>query len=112
MKFFTLPALLAAALASAVVVVPFLPEARTQNAVLIFEARLASSSAGRVQLFYDTGAGFREAASTLQPIARSATPLTYRLPLPAGIYRGLRFDPIDHDGTVSIESLRIITPGG
>lgn len=112
MRLFTLPAGLVAALVSAIVVVPFLPEARTQRAVLMFEVRLGSSSAGRVQIFYNTGAGYSEGASAVLPLARSATPLLYRLPLPAGVYHGLRFDPIDHDGTVTIESLRIIRPDG
>jgi hypothetical protein len=112
MRFFTLPALLAAAVVSAVVVIPFLPEAKSRQALLLLEARLASTSAGYVQVYYDTGTGYNENASVRLPLALSATPLLYQLPLSSGTFRSLRFDPINHDGTVTIASLRVVTPGG
>ena len=112
MKFYTLPVLLVAALVSAVVVIPFLPEAKTHRALLTLEAKLASTASGRVQVYYDTGTGFSEAGSASLPLARSAAPLNYALPLPAGTYLGVRFDPVDHEGTVTIESLRVVTPSG
>src|SRR4051812_230713 len=98
MKFFTLPALLAAALLSAVVVVPFLPAAKTQSALFALEASMTSTASGQVVLYYDTGAGYNEGAVARVSLAKSDTPVTYRLALPPGTYRSFRFDPIDHDG--------------
>ena len=43
MKFFTLPALAAALLFSAVVVIPFLPATRSREGVFVVEVRMASS---------------------------------------------------------------------
>jgi len=76
------------------------------------EARMASSAYGNVQVYYDSGHGFSEKDSTLLPLVKSTTPHFYRLSLPAGTYRALRFDPIDRDGTVTIEDARIVDGQG
>ncbi|MSU22410.1 MAG: hypothetical protein EXS32_01150 [Opitutus sp.] len=112
MRYFSLPALLVAALFSAVVVVPFLPVAKTSSAFFALEARLASTAAGHVKLYYDGGAGFSETDASQATLARSDTPTLCRLPLPSGHYRAFRFDPIDRDGTVTIESLRVVSETG
>ncbi len=112
MKFFTLTTLLAAALVSAVVVVPFLPAARTQAAAFALEIRFRSTVENRAQLFYDRGNGIRESDSSHIPVSAGATAVVYRLPLPAGTYRTLRFDPLESAGTIVIESLRVLTEDG
>jgi hypothetical protein len=112
MKFFTLPALLAAALFSAVVVIPFLPAAKTQTALFALEASMTSTSPGVVVLYYDSGSGFSESAVTRVNLTKSDTPLTYRLALPPGTYRSFRFDPIDREAGLSIASLRVTGLGG
>ncbi len=112
MKFFTFPALLAAALFSAVVVIPFLPLTRNTEGVFSVEARLASSTAGNVQIYYDTGSGLREYDSVRLSLAASETPRLYRLSLPQGRYSFLRFDPIDRPGTVIVQSLRVVAQSG
>ena len=106
MRFFTLPALLAAALFSAVVVVPFLPLAKTQTDFFALEVRMTSSVNGIVKLYFDNGAGFGESATSQAPVTAGIA-ATHRLALPSGTYRALRFDPIDREGTVNVESLRI-----
>ena len=85
MKLFTLPTLLAAALLSAVVVVPFLPSAHKQADSFMFEAAVASSAAGHLQIYYDAGTGFREEASARVVLRQSGRPEFYRLPLPPGV---------------------------
>ena len=112
MRFLTLPALFAAALFSAVVVVPFLPVANTHSAFFALEARLTSTASGHVKLYYDGGAGFNETDSSQATLVRSDTPTLYRLALPSGHFRAFRFDPIDRDGTVTIESLRVVGETG
>ena len=107
-----IPALLAAVLFSAVVVVPFLPASHRRAAPFCLTVRMASSAAGHVQVYYDSGRGFREEDSIAVPLAQSATALPYRLPLPTGAFRALRFDPIDRDGTVTIAGPRLIDPAG
>ena len=111
MRFFTLPALLAAALFSAVVVVPFLPLAKTQTNYFALEVRMTSSVNGVVKLYFDNGGGFSEAAASQSPVTAGVT-ATHRLALPPGTYRTFRFDPIDRDGTVVIESLKVASLTG
>ena len=112
MKFFTLTALLAAALASAVVVVPFLPAAKKAAAPFALEVQLRSTVTSGAQLFYDRGLGILEADSSRVPVTAGATAGVYRLPLAAGTFRTLRFDPLECAGTIVIESLRVLTEDG
>ncbi|HUR58412.1 MAG TPA: hypothetical protein VM029_11920 [Opitutaceae bacterium] len=113
MKFFTVPALLAAALFSAVAVVPFLPTAKMRSSLLAVEVRFSTSAGvGNVQVFYDTGQGYNEFSSSKQAIHPGNQAQTYRFPLPPGRYSSLRFDPIDRASTISIESIRIASRRG
>jgi len=82
MRLFTLPVLWAAALFSAVVVIPFLFIARQNPEEFSLDVRLASSAAGHVQVYYDSGSGFSEKDSTALDLAAGATPRLYRLALP------------------------------
>ena len=111
MKFFTLPALLVAALLGAIVVVPFLPFAKTSSALFALEARMTSTGPGQIVLYYDTGSGISEAAVSRVNLVKSQEPVTYRLPLPPGTYRAFRFDPLDREGTVNLSSVRIVGQG-
>lgn len=112
MKFSTWRAGLAAAALSAALVAPFHAGWTDQGRPFLLEARLASSAAGHVQVYYDRGAGFREADSAIQALAAGAAPRPYRLPIPVGRYGRLRFDPIDRDGTVTIASARLLDADG
>src|SRR5688572_12821205 len=112
MKFFTFPALLAAALFSAVVSVPFLPAAKMRPDVFMLEVRASSTVNGALQAYYDDGLGWREDLSGRVAVAASAKAETYRLPLPPGRYRALRLDPLDRSGKITIAALRVIAPSG
>ena len=112
MKFLTAPSVLAAALLSAALAAPFHGDWTTPDRSIVLEARLASTAAGHVQVYYDTGVGFQEKASVLADLAASAEPRLYRLVIPAGSYRRLRFDPIDRDGTVTIAAARLLDSAG
>ena len=112
MRFFSLPALLAAALVSAVVALPFLPAAKMHVDLFQLEARLTSNATGTFQAFYDDGPGFREELSVRAHVAASATPQIIRVPLPPGTYRAVRLDPIDRGGTVVLHSVRVIAQSG
>ena len=101
MRYFTLPALLAAALFSAVVVVPFMPFAKTQTDFFAFEVRLTASVNGVVKIYFDSGAGFNESQTSQAP-ALARTAATHRLALPAGSYRAIRFDPVDQIGRAHV----------
>jgi hypothetical protein len=108
----TFKALMAAAVFSAVVVIPFLPSARLQPEHFVFEVAVASSAAGHLQIYYDGGAGFREEASARVELKPSSRPETYRLPLPAGTYRAIRFDPNDRESRLTVAHARITDTGG
>ena len=112
MKFLTFPALLAAALLSAIAVIPFLPAAKSQTSLFAVEARLASSVPGQVVLYFDSGTGFNEGAVARVNITKTAEPTLVRLPIPPGSYRAFRFDPIDREGTVRLQSLQVVGAGG
>jgi hypothetical protein len=112
MKFFTPAALLAAFIVSVAVVIPFLPAARKTNDRFALEVTLTSSAAGHLQLYYDRGEGFNESDSSRVLVGRGGEPKPYRLTLPPGIYRNLRFDPLDRDGTLVIVGARIIDRDG
>ena len=112
MKAFTFTTLLAAALLSAVVVVPFLPGAKNQPDTFALEIRLTAAAAGHVQIFYDSGNGFSEAASSRASVAASVAPVAYMLSLPPGRYVGLRLDPSENDRPLAIASLRLVTKKG
>jgi hypothetical protein len=112
MKWFTVPALLAAALVSAVVALPFLPAAKIRPDLFLLEARVTSTTAGAFQVYYEDGSGYREQLSGRAAVTVSATPLTLRLPLPPGTYRALRIDPLDRGGSVTLHGLRVLSPSG
>jgi hypothetical protein len=74
--------------------------------------RMTSSKPGKVQLYWNSGRGFREAESSIQQVAPGDEPKTYLLPLPMGTYSELRFDPIDNDGRVQLWDLAIVAAHG
>src|SRR3954468_15238678 len=109
MKFFTPMALLAAALLSALVALPFSPSAKMRPDLFMIEARVTSSVAAPFQIFYDDGAGIRETLSGTVQLVPGNAPVTYRLPLPPGVYGTILLDPLDRAGTITIASLRVIS---
>ncbi len=112
LKFFNIPALASAALLSAAVVFPFLPSLHIKPDAFALEASLTSTKAGNVQVFWDRGDGYSERESSFQAIGKNGPPTLIRLRIPFGVYRSLRFDPIDSDGTVVIQSVRIVDNRG
>lgn len=113
-SFFSLPTLLAAAIFSLVAAVPLQAPPQGKDAGgHALEVSMASSRAGFVQLFYgDDSGGMGEATSSRMPVETSTTARRYRLALPVGKHRELRLDPLDRPGSVTIESIRIVTSSG
>ena len=113
MKLFTLPALLAAAMASVLVVIPFLPAAKPDPRPFLLELRAAATAGGAARVYYDIGQGYREEDSAGLAFTPSHTPQTLRFPLPAAEFRSLRLDPTDSAGTVRFDGdLRITNQNG
>jgi hypothetical protein len=107
------PTLAAAAVVAVASVIPFLPPSdAAATGQYSLEVRLSSPASGNVQVYYNTGSGYRESDSSRMPIVPGPAEGTYRLPLPFGTFSQLRFDPIDSDGTVTIASARIIDGNG
>jgi hypothetical protein len=111
MKFFNTPALATAALLSIAVALPFVPSLRIDRDAFALEVSLTSTKPGNVQLFWDGGGGYSEGNSSVLPISGGGSPAVFRLRVPPGVYRSLRFDPIDGDGTVVIRSARMVDRG-
>ncbi|MGD1031992.1 MAG: hypothetical protein ABSA05_12725 [Opitutaceae bacterium] len=108
MRWFSASTLSVAALFSAAVVVPFLPAAHKLSRGYALDVLMTSSVPGHVQVYFDSGNGVREIDSTTLPLAKSDTPLDYRLNLPPGTYRAFRFEPLHRDGTVTIAAARVV----
>ncbi len=112
MKFFTLPALLVAALISVCVALPFLPAAKMRPDLFMLEVELTSSVDSTLRAYYDDGAGLREELSGFASVAASPKPTKIRMPLPPGVYRGLRLDPTEGAGRVVLHALRTVSLSG
>lgn len=112
MKFLRLTTLLAVALFSAVVVVPFLPATKIQSESFVLEIVAASDVAGPFQVYFNDGVGIREELSIHTPLTAGPAPVTYRLRVPTGTYQALRLDPLDRAGRVAIQALRVVSARG
>lgn len=73
-----------------------------------FQIDIATSASGYAQFFYDSGRDFTEEQSSRQGV-RSDQPLhTLSFPMPAGIFRAMRFDPMNGSGTAILAHPRIV----
>ena len=91
---------------------PFLTTAKARKDLYFFEAELASTSPGNVQVFYDLGRGINEPDSSTLPLKAEKDLSLYRFPLPLGTIHALRFDPIDREGIVTVAKARIVDLSG
>lgn len=104
--------LLIAVVASLILALPFMGSSRTETGSFLFQIRLASSVKGMVQLFYDLGRGFTEADSAQIEVEAGEQPALLNFPLPAGVCRALRFDPINDEAKVTFGEARIVSHSG
>lgn len=73
-----------------------------------FDVALTSTTSGTTQLFWDLGRGYREQDSSQQPLKSTDQPVVYRYMMPMGIIRGLRLDPVDGPGQLTLTQARIV----
>ena len=111
-SFFSLPALLSAALLSIVVSIPFLPFAAPATAHFHFDITVTSNVPGSAQLFFDVGRGINEADSKRATIENKTGPQSLSFPLPPGSYRAFRLDPIDRTAELTISEAVIRANNG
>lgn len=114
MKLPTWSTLLATALLSAVVVIPFLPAAyqKADRPDYFVEVKLASTTPGSVEFFFDDGLGFRANMSAREILPTGVATKVVRLQVPEGAYRRFRFDPVDTTATVTVDYVRIVDSQG
>lgn len=112
MRLLSIRSTLAAVLFGFLSAIPFVPTSRQAIGRFALELRLQSEKSGYVQVYYDIGAGFNEADSARFPITRGTEPAGFRFPLPAARVRALRIDPINNDGTVTLERPRVLDDDG
>jgi hypothetical protein len=91
---------------------PFFTFTASERGDYFFEISAASNTAGIIQIYYETGHGYSEADSETQALAAGTDPVVYRFALPTGTYWGLRFDPIDREGTVAFSDAKIVDRNG
>lgn len=72
------------------------------------ELRAKPSRATHVQVYYDNGSGYAEDRSVRVALPEAGQFQTARLPLPRGVYRSLRIDPFEGEGSVVVESIRLV----
>ena len=77
-----------------------------------FDVTLTSTTPGATQLFWDLGKGYNENDSSRQPLKIEPKPVVYRYMMPMGDFKGLRFDPLDGDGTMTLAHAQIVTARG
>ena len=95
------------ALVSTIVFLDALPNKKTE---CFFEVTITSQTAGITQLFCDKGSGFNENDSVRLELATGRH--QYRFPLPLGVLRDLRLDPIDRPSVVTVSGVRIVDQDG
>ncbi len=105
-----LPFLLVAALFSVVVVLPFVPDARSPG-FFKFVVTLRSDQTGVAQLYWDNGGGLAETRSTRQLLVADVE-ATLEFALPPERLVGLRFDPLNRPGRLEIISTEITARDG
>jgi len=98
----SLPTLLAAALFSVVVSIPFLPFAAPASAKFHFEITATSATPGKAQLYFDAGRGLSESDSSFAALEPRSGAQVLRFPLPAATFRALRLDPLDRPGELTL----------
>lgn len=72
------------------------------------ELRAKPSRATHAQVYYDNGSGYAEDRSARVALPEAGQLQTARLPLPRGVYRSLRIDPFEGEGSVVVESIRLV----
>ena len=107
-----LTAIATALLLALAVTLPFLTTEQDRRDYFYFDIALTSTTAGSTQIFFDIGRGYNGADSSIQPLKIQLKPAVYRYMLPAGEYRGLRIDPTDRDGVLTLAHARIADSRG
>src|SRR3954464_7817543 len=73
---------------------------------------MASSTPGHLQVFFDSGAGFREVESGTAWLDTTGAAREYRIRLPPGSYRQLRIDPGTAAGRYDISRVEVLASDG
>jgi uncharacterized protein YjeT (DUF2065 family) len=108
-----LAVLFSAAVFSIVVSAPYLPISVSEPLGNTFEITVTSAAAGNAQLFYDVGRGINGTDSSWASVHAGPAPQRLKFALPAGEYRGLRYDPIDRGGiSGTLDNASIRKPDG
>ena len=76
------------------------------------QVSMSSSVHGCTQFYYDTGEGLTERESVKTDVSGGGEFHTYNLPLPLVTIEGLRFDPLQTGGVVSIRGISIVNGFG
>lgn len=76
------------------------------------QVSMNSSVDGRTQFYYDTGEGLTEGESVKTFVSGDGELHTYNLPLPLITIKGLRFDPLQTGGVVSIQEISFVNGFG
>jgi hypothetical protein len=78
----------------------------------VLSVDMSSTVPSHAQVFFDLGSGFNEADSSRTPVSPAGGPQQLRLPLPAGVIRALRFDPIASPGDLVIHRTEVLRRDG
>ena len=93
-------------------IVGLLASAVSDSRTYTIAVTMESSVPGHVQVFFDSGGGFTEVASSNAWFETAPGTHEYRLRLPAGRYRKFRLDPGTLPGRYVIERITVLAPDG
>lgn len=83
-----------------------LPEIIPADPALVFDFQ--SDIGGAIEIFYDTGSGYRAEDSYRKYVASSDRWQEVRLNIAPGTYTSLRLDPLERAGSITIKNVRIV----
>ncbi|MES2694538.1 MAG: hypothetical protein V4773_13765, partial [Verrucomicrobiota bacterium] len=76
------------------------------------EITATPSRATDLQLYYNRGSGYSEEQTSRSRFPEPNKLQTCQLSIPEGTYRSLRLDPLDAEGSITIDSIRIVDSRG
>ncbi|HWA26107.1 MAG TPA: hypothetical protein VG734_10625 [Lacunisphaera sp.] len=91
---------------------PFMTTNVERRDFYFFDVTLTSTSPGATQFFWDLGKGYNEQDSSRQPLKIEPSPVVYRYMMPMGEFKGLRLDPLDGVGTMTLAHAQIVDVRG
>ena len=91
---------------------PLFTTSALRRDLYFFDVTVTSDTAGFTRFSWDSGTGFREEDSSVQPLHITPRPVVYRFMMPPGTFRGFRLQPSGQAGHLTLANARIVDHRG